>query len=584
MRLLNTFTLEIREFIVQNTPPYAILSHTWGVGEITFEDLIKEDKTQARQKNGFLKLNGFCEKAKEVGFEWVWMDTCCIDKKSSAELGEAINSMFAWYQKANVCYAYLDDFKYPPNCTEPDYMDSPNAYVDSLKKCRWFTRGWTLQELLAPGSIEMYAPDWSEIGTKATLASQISSITGIQLNIIRGYGVELNVAQKLSWAAGRSTTKIEDIAYCLLGIFNINMPLLYGEGTKAFRRLQEEILRTTDDYTLFIWNILDFRTNRRSSSGPFADSPDAFGYNSTGQESLSYADVSSTDIQFPEVVETLSTMPPKMTNRGLKIRLPVLKVPDFAYYNGGLLVHFPLSATKELTTAVWIHRQRVYGDRVFDMIFHLEKVLLEKDEDEIEEHVDIDLVPPHTGHHICLWLESDGDQWCRLRGLDIVFIRDEDLAKFEYQTVYIQEREEAITCYVRRLGRVSSFIIQDANGALQPQFQKSWIEHPDDDGWGGVIHSARFRTTNNDLFFAHFSISWCELVVIADISSAHPWLLAEPVDWYKVHYLARQMSKSAYFGPVVLDRAVARLQSGIMVRLCVRRTVAAGATVTLTLT
>ncbi|KAI1748024.1 heterokaryon incompatibility protein-domain-containing protein [Xylaria castorea] len=196
MWLLNSCSWELKEFIShKQAPPYAILSHTWGDEEI---------------KN-------CCRQAVADGFEWVWIDTCCIDKTSSAELSEAINSMFQWYYKsASACYAYL--------C---DVFDNIEL---NLAGSRWITRGWTLQELIAPRS-------WNTLRLSAYLAT----VTRINEPFLIGRSRinEASIAQRMSWAAMRSTSREEDEAYCLLGLFNVNMPLIYGEGPKAFRRLQE---------------------------------------------------------------------------------------------------------------------------------------------------------------------------------------------------------------------------------------------------------------------------------------------------------------------------------------------------------
>jgi hypothetical protein len=173
------------------------------------------------------------------------MASCCIDKTSSAELTEAINAMFRWYKNAVVCYVYLSDVAWN---TDEAIM------TEMLRHSRWFTRGWTLQELIAPHCIEFYSRDWRKLATKAELCNLLSSITGIDVPIFKGADLaDISIARRMSWASHRKTTRIEDIAYCLLGIFDINLPLIYGEGTKAFRRLQEAIMGTTHDQSLFAW-------------------------------------------------------------------------------------------------------------------------------------------------------------------------------------------------------------------------------------------------------------------------------------------------------------------------------------------
>ncbi|KAK0707885.1 heterokaryon incompatibility protein-domain-containing protein, partial [Lasiosphaeris hirsuta] len=242
MRLLNTSTLEVEVFTCSDVPTYAILSHTWGKNEVTLQDL---GGSRSGSKKDFSKLDKTCQVAHANGYGHVWIDTCCIDKTSSAELSEAINSMFRYYQEADVCYAFLFDLV--PEEVAP--LES------ALATCRWFTRGWTLQELIASPEIHVYDAAWSLRGTKRTMVDLISEISRVDREVLLDadelYCVP--VATKMSWAATRATTRVEDMAYSLLGIFDIHLPLLYGEGLKAFRRLQEEILRKTNDMSLLAW-------------------------------------------------------------------------------------------------------------------------------------------------------------------------------------------------------------------------------------------------------------------------------------------------------------------------------------------
>lgn len=152
--------------------------------------------------------------------------------------------MFSWYQASFVCYVYLVD------------VESSTDVYAALKASRWFTRGWTLQELIAPTNVMFYTSWWTQMGTKQRLCHEISTITGVPVRVftfedpVRSY----SVAVRMSWAADRETTRTEDVAYCLFGLFDVNLPLLYGEGPKAFRRLQEEIMRTVNDASLFAWS------------------------------------------------------------------------------------------------------------------------------------------------------------------------------------------------------------------------------------------------------------------------------------------------------------------------------------------
>ncbi|EWZ80782.1 hypothetical protein FOWG_15125 [Fusarium oxysporum f. sp. lycopersici MN25] len=202
MRLLNIHNWTLKEFISDNeVPPYAILSHTWDENEVNFqqwESMATSSIMVAdiNKMEGYQKIKKFGQEAANNGFDWVWVDTCCIDKKSSAELSEAINAMFRWYRNA-------------------------------------------------------------QIGTKDDLCGPLSSITGIDEHILKGGDLDsVSVARRMSWASGRNTSRIEDTAYCLLGIFDVNIPLIYGEGRKAFQRLQVAIMNTTHDQSLFAWGKL----------------------------------------------------------------------------------------------------------------------------------------------------------------------------------------------------------------------------------------------------------------------------------------------------------------------------------------
>jgi len=251
MRLLNTTKRKLEEFGSNEIPLYAILSHTWGESEITFQDI---EGDEAEKKVEYEKIRNICDVAAAHGFDYVWIDTCCIDKTSSAELSEAINSMYRWYQDSGVCCAYLADV--PPN---------------AFSKSKWFTRGWTLQELIAPSTVINLDQKWQEIGTKSSLQQVISKITGIPTNMLLEGDLDgASVAQRMSWASERKTTRVEDLAYCLMGMFGINMPLLYREGERAFTRLQEEIIKVSDDHSLFAWK------SSEKHGGLLATSPAAF--------------------------------------------------------------------------------------------------------------------------------------------------------------------------------------------------------------------------------------------------------------------------------------------------------------------
>ncbi|KAI0418855.1 heterokaryon incompatibility protein-domain-containing protein [Xylaria grammica] len=301
MRLLEVNSLALEEFFEPNVPKYAILSHTWEEGEILFEDIRKIN--QARKKPGFKKVQRACNLAQSQGYEYIWIDTCCIDKSSSAELTEAINSMYRWYQKSDVCYAFLSDVS--------EYSASLLSPKD-LGGSRWFTRGWTLQELLAPDNVQFYCAEWTSLGNKKEdpLCSTISEITTIDQTILRGKDIaDISIARRMYWASGRQTTRIEDRAYSLLGIFGIYMPLIYGEGHKAFQRLQEEILKTTDDQSIFAWH----------NGGLEGDPVDVL-----ARTPSDFAESGPVSPYTPFRANRKAT---SITNQGIVVELPILSVP-----------------------------------------------------------------------------------------------------------------------------------------------------------------------------------------------------------------------------------------------------------------
>ncbi|EPE06723.1 HET domain-containing protein [Ophiostoma piceae UAMH 11346] len=357
MRLLNVETMALEMFQGEDTmPPYTILSHCWGEEEVSLQDF---QRGNYHHLKGFQKIESCCRRTKLEHFKYTWIDTCCINKDSSAELSEAINSMFLWYERAVVCYVYLEDVtwdwtddtwfdesgeevdvdmpsgsadrkdmtrtapktqgttpmrsrstvlfhgvdlvreqtherqgktlitdKYPNDCQILQVLppneyhslqriqalscrpDSPNTI--QFRSSRWFTRGWTLQELIAPEHVIFFDHTWSEIGSKIALSNLIFAITGIDKLVLCHSFLQhsidyedrkplqetlrkFSVATRMYWASRRSTSRMEDIAYCLLGIFDINMPLMYGEGSRAFYRLQLEIMQEEPDPSILLF-------------------------------------------------------------------------------------------------------------------------------------------------------------------------------------------------------------------------------------------------------------------------------------------------------------------------------------------
>ncbi|GIZ49418.1 hypothetical protein CKM354_001244800 [Cercospora kikuchii] len=273
MRLINIHTLEQRNFNAF-PPRYACLSHRWQGAETTYVDFISTPRSASA---GIEKIQSFCDFLKRPELyedgqvppvKWCWVDTCCIDKRSSAELSEAINSMAKWYRNAEFCVAYLSDV--------PALADA-ESHEDYFRKSQWFMRGWTLQELLFPCRVLFTTMQWELLPNLDTASSHgrriISEITTIPESCIGDHRAMLRctVALRMRWAARRQTSRLEDIAYCLLGIFQINMPLLYGEGERAFLRLQEQIISNYDDESIFAW------TSRNNGPMPvLASSPHAF--------------------------------------------------------------------------------------------------------------------------------------------------------------------------------------------------------------------------------------------------------------------------------------------------------------------
>jgi hypothetical protein len=230
--------LDWTEFSQDKTPPYAILSHTWGAEEVSFVDLVDRS---GRSKAGYRKIL-FCGKqAARDDLRYFWVDTCCIDKRNNTELTKAINSMFRWYRNAAKCYVYLSDVSTSASNVSAEMCQS--AWEADFRGSRWFTRGWTLQELLAPASVAFYSSQGKHLGDKQSLAGVIYEITGIPIRALHGHSLgAFSVVERMAWAAKRQTTEEEDGAYCLLGIFNIFMPLIYGEGKESARkRLRKEI-------------------------------------------------------------------------------------------------------------------------------------------------------------------------------------------------------------------------------------------------------------------------------------------------------------------------------------------------------
>ncbi|KAG1737452.1 heterokaryon incompatibility protein-domain-containing protein [Suillus lakei] len=226
--------------LVPDLLKYAILSHRWGESELTFQDA----KSGICEGAGYEKLHEFCGKAKENGCLLAWSDTCCINKESSSELDEAIRSMYRWYRDAYICIVHL----------------AQSQSLETLGSDEWILRGWTLQELLAPLRMKFYGPRWTPLTQNendkddAAVILTLSRVTKIPPNDLCDFRPGPNRAwEKMTWAARRKTTRIEDIAYSLTGIFDISMPIAYGEGDRAFKRFIAELIQSCKEWQILVW-------------------------------------------------------------------------------------------------------------------------------------------------------------------------------------------------------------------------------------------------------------------------------------------------------------------------------------------
>lgn len=284
--MLNTETMRLNTYDQPHAffkgEGYAILSHRWENPEITF------DQMRAGELSGTVpqssKIQRACETAKSRDLKWIWIDTCCINKDSQSELAEALNSMFKWYREAKVCFAYLFDVRRETSSKEHDVFrrqtrqDDPHSEDGvSSKHSVWFSRGWTLQELLAPKVIQFYDMDWNELGTRSELAQEIEGITKIDARYLREAhegGTQFRtvcIATKMSWMANRTTTRDEDMAYSMLGLFDVSMAPIPGEGgPRAFARLQKELLKNVLDESIFAWKMPKDRLGAPSTNAGWA--------------------------------------------------------------------------------------------------------------------------------------------------------------------------------------------------------------------------------------------------------------------------------------------------------------------------
>lgn len=340
MRLLDTHTFPPPQPEDKLTErDYAILSHTWGENEVVFDDLgaIPSGVTPQKDAASWYKMRGAQHQARENALDFIWIDTVCIDKSSSAELSEAINSMWRWYRRAAVCFVYLSDVDPPAHDIDTHWSDADDIAAhpkyQQFRNSRWFRRGWTLQELIAPSNAVFFDNQWNYIGTLCELIEIICGITRIDTDVFSHTRFEnYSIAQRMSWAANRECTRPEDRAYSLLGLLDINLDIRYGEGDKAFIRLQEEIISQSADQSIFAWgDLMDFDEWSSYHRPPWGDPMDFDewrSYHRPFDEFASGALLARSPDAFAKA-GTIISLPDSessytMTNRGLRLTAPVV--------------------------------------------------------------------------------------------------------------------------------------------------------------------------------------------------------------------------------------------------------------------
>jgi Heterokaryon incompatibility protein (HET) len=270
MRLIDTKDFKLKKFEKNEIPTYAILSHTWYTKEIEFDTFpnvpianLTSPQAQDQTKNpSIYKIAGMLTQAQNDGYDWIWIDSCCINKKDPSERDRSINSMFRWYKNAASCYVFLADVT---------WAEDSQKNFEAFRKSRWFSRGWTLQELLASPEAKFFDRNWKFLGTKEQLKTYITIASGIKSQYLDDFK-EASVATRMSWISGRNTKEEEDLAYCMIGVFGISLGVIYGEGLKlAFRRLQEAIIKSSPDESIFAWT-----SENLQQSGLLAPSPACF--------------------------------------------------------------------------------------------------------------------------------------------------------------------------------------------------------------------------------------------------------------------------------------------------------------------
>lgn len=263
MQLINTTTLQLHAF-TGSPPPYAILSHVTYGDDASFEDLAQVEKDTSKESHKIIQRA--CEKALAEGSEWLWNYASCVDNRSSAAQSEAINSMAQIHRDCEYILIYLEDLE----CN----LVGDGDIAEKLARCRWTNDIWAIPQIIFPRAAYFYSSEWKQIGTKKSLLPHLSADTGIDEPVLEDSDCleDYSIARRMSWASDKTALPVEDSAYALLGLFDVSMPIIYGEGPKAFLRFQEEIIRDTDDFSLLAWDSLD----DQEYHGLFARSPSCF--------------------------------------------------------------------------------------------------------------------------------------------------------------------------------------------------------------------------------------------------------------------------------------------------------------------
>ncbi|KAJ8519460.1 hypothetical protein ONZ45_g3573 [Pleurotus djamor] len=282
---------------------YAILSHTWANRELGFRDVNVEGGMgvgSLEKKEGYAKLDGMCRVAGEFMCRYVWFDAVCIDKSNTMEMEETIHSMWKWYQNAYICIVHLSNTNlklpsYPANSSVSP--TGPRRRGDSkrkqLKEDPWFRRGWTLPELLAPKRIKFYLGDWTKMDQRVGRRFDICRVqeegfdfgaeyvqflrlvadaATVPVCAVKQFSLRTHSAPEVfHWISKRITTRPEDLSYCLMGMLDIHIPIIYGEGHEnAFYRLQSACLQSSPSRLIFHWFGMPSPKNSMIAADPSA--------------------------------------------------------------------------------------------------------------------------------------------------------------------------------------------------------------------------------------------------------------------------------------------------------------------------